>query len=62
MSWKERIKRFFRHKRHTIAHQRRACAVCGREVAHTQDGRAFLHKCEPSAIPFPAAAERKESA
>ena len=24
----------------------RPCATCGRTVAHTKDGRAYLHRCE----------------
>jgi hypothetical protein len=32
--------------RHTIAHQRRPCVHCGREVAHTKSGQSFVHRCK----------------
>ncbi len=30
--------------------ERRPCVRCGREVAHTQRGAAYVHRCRPDLI------------
>lgn len=45
MTWPAFVLRWFRRRKPRHSADRRPCAQCGRVVAHTTHGRAYVHRC-----------------